>query len=63
MTILQWQWPHPHKKTKFHCGGVPHKAREVVKSDKDNYKIYNNNETIFAKAAKLLGNRDPLAIE
>jgi hypothetical protein len=53
----------PPTKKNIHHGGVLCKAWEVIESDKDDYEIYDDDETIFTKAAKLLGDRDLLAIE
>ncbi len=54
----------PAKKAKMYCHIVPQKVQTIVKSNEDNYGVYNDdNETLFTKAAMLLNNGDPLAIE
>ncbi len=53
----------PAKKAKNHCCVVPRKVQKIVESNKDDYWVYDDDETLYIKMAKLLCNGDPLAVE
>ena len=64
MILLQLGWPHLQKKPKTRRHIIPHKVKKIIESDMDNYGVYDDDdETLFTKAAKLLSDRDPLAVE
>jgi hypothetical protein len=53
----------PAKKAKTHRRVIPRKVRKIIESNEDDYGVYDNDKTLFTKAAKLLGDGDPLAVE
>jgi hypothetical protein len=54
----------PAIKAKTHHHVIPHKVQRNIKSNKDDYGVYDNdNEALFTKVAKLLDNGDPMAVE
>ncbi len=51
----------PAKKAKTHRHVIPRKMRKIVESNKDDED--DKDAVIFAKATKILGNGDPLALD
>jgi hypothetical protein len=61
--LLRSQWPCLQKRQKHAAASSPAKWK-IVKSDKDNYGVYNDdNKTLFTEVAMLLNDGDPLAIK